>query len=132
MLAGEKRISDIIIPNIRPGLDLAPSNIRLSDMELTLVNVRFRETKLRRALEPVIPRYDYLFLDCPPNLGLLTVNALIAADFVIIPAASDYLSNARCLAAAQDHRHHSDRSEPQPDDSGSAAHALQAPNGPCS
>jgi chromosome partitioning protein len=92
VLAGEKRITDIIIPNIRPGLDLAPSNIRLSDMELTLVNIRFRETKLRRALEPVIPHYEYLFLDCPPNLGLLTVNALIAADYVLIPAASDYLS----------------------------------------
>src|SRR3954469_11863510 len=52
VLAGDKRINQIIIPGIRPGLDLAPSNIRLADMELTLVNVRFREHKLKRALEP--------------------------------------------------------------------------------
>src|SRR5258708_7580165 len=59
VLAGTKRVSDIIIPAIRPNLDLAPSNIRLADMELTLVNVRFREYKLARALEPVVSHYDY-------------------------------------------------------------------------
>jgi len=92
VLAGEKRVADIIIPNVRPGLDLLPSNIRLADMELTLVNVRFRENRLKRALEPVVNRYDYIFLDCPPSLGLLTVNALIAANQVVIPMTSEYLS----------------------------------------
>jgi chromosome partitioning protein len=92
VLAGEKRITDVIIPHVRPNLDLAPSNIRLSDMELTLVNVRFREHKLKRALEPVVSQYEYLILDCPPNLGLLTVNALIAAKYVLIPMTSEYLS----------------------------------------
>ncbi len=86
------RITDIIIPDIRPNLDLAPSNIRLSDMELTLVNLRFREYKLKRALEPVLKLYDYIILDCPPSLGLLTVNALIAATQVLIPMASEYYS----------------------------------------
>ncbi len=92
VLEGSKRISDIVIPGIRPNLDLAPSNIRLSDMELTLVNLRFREYKLKRALEPILPRYDYVLLDCPPSLGLLTVNALIAASQVLIPMASEYYS----------------------------------------
>jgi chromosome partitioning protein len=92
VLEGSKRITDIIIPRIRPNLDLAPSNIRLSDMELTLVNLRFREYKLKRALEPVLDRYDYILLDCPPSLGLLTVNALIAANQVLIPMASEYYS----------------------------------------
>ncbi len=92
VLAGDKRITDIIIPRVRPRLDLAPSNIRLSDMELTLVNVRFREYKLKRALEPVVNHYDYIILDCPPSLGLLTVNALIAANRVLIPMTSEYLS----------------------------------------
>ena len=92
VLEGSKRITDIIIPRIRPNLDLAPSNIRLSDMELTLVNVRFREYKVKRALEPVLGRYDVLLLDCPPSLGLLTVNALIAAHQVLIPMASEYYS----------------------------------------
>jgi chromosome partitioning protein len=89
---GTKRIRDIIIPDIRPNLDLAPSNIRLSDMELTLVNLRFREHRLKRALEPMLSHYDFILLDCPPSLGLLTVNALIAATGVLIPMAAEYFS----------------------------------------
>ena len=89
---GSKHIKDIIMPDIRPSLDLAPSNVRLADMELTLVNMRFRESKLKRALEPVSSRYDYILLDCPPNLGLFTVNALIAANKVLIPMATHFWS----------------------------------------
>jgi chromosome partitioning protein len=89
---GAKSIKDIIMPNLRPNLDLAPSNVRLADMELTLVNMRFRESKLKRALEPVLSRYDYVCLDCPPNLGLFTVNALIAANKVLIPMATHFWS----------------------------------------
>ena len=89
---GSKSIKDIIMPKIRPNLDLAPSNVRLADMELTLVNMRFRESKLKRALEPVSSRYDYILLDCPPNLGLFTVNALIAANKVLIPMATHFWS----------------------------------------
>lgn len=89
---GSKRLADIIMPNIRPNLDLAPSNVRLADMELTLVNMRFRESKLKRALEPVRDRYDFILLDCPPNLGLFTVNALIAATHVLIPMATHFWS----------------------------------------
>lgn len=92
VLTGERPFSDILIRGVRPGLDLAPSNIRLSDMELTLVNMRFRELKLRRAIEPVLGSYDFILLDCPPNLGLLTVNGLIAANQVLIPMTSEYLS----------------------------------------
>jgi chromosome partitioning protein len=92
VLQGTLRINEVIMPAIRPNLDLAPSNIRLADMELTLVNMRFRESKLKRALEPVYNSYDYIFLDCPPSLGLLTVNALIAATKVIIPMAAEYYS----------------------------------------
>jgi chromosome partitioning protein len=89
---GSKHIQDIIIPAIRPNLDLAPSNVRLADMELTLVNMRFREIKLKRALEKIIPHYDYILLDCPPNLGLFTVNALIAANQVLIPMSTHFWS----------------------------------------
>src|SRR6266487_2762700 len=92
VLDGSKKITEIIIPNVRPNLDLAPSNIRLSDMELTLVNLRFREYKLKRALEPVLSLYDYIIMDCPPNLGLLTINALMAANKVLIPMATEYYS----------------------------------------
>jgi chromosome partitioning protein len=55
---GSKSIKEIIMPSVRPNLDLAPSNVRLADMELTLVNMRFRESKLKRALEPVSSLYD--------------------------------------------------------------------------
>jgi chromosome partitioning protein len=89
---GSKNIKNIIMQNIRSNLDLAPSNVRLADMELTLVNMRFRESKLKRALEPVLSRYDYIFLDCPPNLGLFTINALIAASKVLIPMATHFWS----------------------------------------
>ena len=92
VLEGSARMADIVIPEIRPNLDLAPSNIRLADMELTLVNLRFRETKLKKALGPISRRYEYILIDCPPSLGLLTVNALIAANQVLIPMASEYYS----------------------------------------
>ncbi len=92
VLDGSKRIAEIVVPNVRPSLDLAPSNIRLSDMELTLVNLRFREYKLKKVLEPVLGLYDYIMIDCPPNLGLLTINALMAADKVLIPMATEYYS----------------------------------------
>jgi chromosome partitioning protein len=89
---GSRSLKDIIMPNIRPSLDLAPSNVRLADMELTLVNMRFREAKLKRALEPASPLYDYILLDCPPNLGLFTINALIAANKILIPMATHFWS----------------------------------------
>jgi len=89
---GSKGLKEIIMPGIRPNLDLATSNVRLADMELTLVNMRFRESKLKRALEPILSRYDYVLLACPPNLGLFTVNALIAANKVIIPMATHFWS----------------------------------------
>ena len=92
VLSGEQPMSTIIVPNVRFNLDIAPSNIRLADMELTLVNLRFRESKLKRGMEPILDRYDYIFLDCPPSLGLLTVNALIAATHVLIPMTSEYFS----------------------------------------
>src|SRR5262249_24910660 len=76
VLDGSRKITEVVVPNVRPNLDLAPSNIRLSDMELTLVNLRFREYKLKKVLEPVLGLYDYIIIDCPPNLGLLTINAL--------------------------------------------------------
>ena len=104
---GSKGIKDIIMPNIRPHLDLAPSNVRLADMELTLVNMRFRESKLKRALEPVAPRYEYILLDCPPNLGLFTVNALIAANKVLIPMATHFwsmLGVSRLLTSIQEEK----------------------------
>jgi chromosome partitioning protein len=102
---GKKRIVDIIIPGMRSNLDVAPSNVRLADMELTLVNMNFREVRLKRALEPVLSRYEYIFLDCPPNLGLFTINALIAVTDVLIPMARDTIASLQTrsrLSSAQE------------------------------
>ncbi len=75
----------------RVGLDLIPSTPALAGAEIELVSIPRREHRLKDALAPVRDRYDYVLLDCPPSLGLLTVNALTAADEVIIPVQCEYL-----------------------------------------
>ena len=74
------------------GVDLLPSNIELCSMEMTLINVLSRETTMKRLLEPMKKQYDYILIDCMPSLGQLTINALAAADSVIIPVQAQYLS----------------------------------------
>lgn len=74
------------------GLDLLPANVDLSGAEVDLVYKRNRERILKEALEKVRSRYDYIFIDCPPSLGLLTINAWVAADSVIIPLQGEYFA----------------------------------------
>ena len=74
------------------GVDLLPANIELSGMEVTLVNTMSRETILRQYLNTVRGEYDAVILDCMPSLGMLTINALAAADQVIVPVCPQYLS----------------------------------------
>ena len=74
------------------GIDLVPANIELSGLEVTLVNIMSRETVLRQYLSTVAPAYDYAIIDCMPSLGMLTINALTAADSVIIPVQGQYLA----------------------------------------
>ena len=73
------------------GIDLMPSNIELSGLEVSLVNAMSRETILRQYLDTVKQNYDFILLDCMPSLGMLTVNALAAADTVLIPVQAQYL-----------------------------------------
>ena len=73
------------------GVDLLPANIELSSMEVSLVNAMSRETILKQYLDTMKRQYDYILLDCMPSLGMLTINALAAADSVIIPVQADYL-----------------------------------------
>ncbi|MFM8438625.1 MAG: ParA family protein, partial [Candidatus Kapaibacterium sp.] len=73
-----------------PFLDLVPSHINLVGAEIELVEMENREMTLKRALESVRDRYDFIIIDCPPSLGLLTLNALTAADTVLIPVQCEY------------------------------------------
>ena len=74
------------------GVDLMPGNIELSGIEVSLVNVMSRETVLRSYIEEQRSRYDYILIDCSPSLGLITINALTAADSVIIPVQAEYFA----------------------------------------
>ncbi|MBP5154948.1 MAG: ParA family protein [Lachnospiraceae bacterium] len=74
------------------GIDLLPANIELSGLETGLVNVMSREFVLREYLSQIKDRYDYVLIDCMPSLGMLTINALVAADSVIIPCQPNFLS----------------------------------------
>jgi len=88
----EISIFDIIVPTPRRELVVAPCTMDLAAAEVELVGAIAREHKLRHALAPIRDRCDYILIDCPPSLGLLTVNALVAADGVLIPIQCEYLA----------------------------------------
>ena len=85
-------IDDILLKTGVPGMDLLPSNIDLSAAEVQLVGEVAREQTLSRVLTPIVPDYDFVLIDCQPSLGLLTVNALTAADEVIVPLECEFFS----------------------------------------
>src|SRR5262249_32165999 len=85
-------LTEVIQPTSVPGMDLLPSNIDLSAAEVQLVTEVGREQALGRALRPLLPRYDFILVDCQPSLGLLTINALACADGVLIPLECEYFS----------------------------------------
>ncbi|HTW18953.1 MAG TPA: AAA family ATPase [Mycobacteriales bacterium] len=84
--------ADDILIKTSSGLDLLPSNIDLSAAEVQLVGEVAREQSLKRVLEPMVEDYDVILIDCQPSLGLLTINALTAADGVIVPLECEYFS----------------------------------------
>lgn len=96
-LLKEKRISkDLILKVVQStsynNLDVLPSDITLSDAEISLSNSMSRETILSRVLEKIKDDYDYIIIDCPPSLGLLSINSLVASDGVLIPVATSFFS----------------------------------------
>jgi len=84
------RIGELTMRGPIPGLDVVPSAIALAGAEVELAPVEGRERRLARLLSEIIDAYDYILVDCPPSLGLLTVNALTAADAVLIPLQCEY------------------------------------------
>lgn len=85
-------VSDAIISTNSPNLDLIPSHIDLVASEIELVNQDAREYMLKKALKSIKKDYDYILIDCAPSLGLITLNALVAADAVIIPIQCEYFA----------------------------------------
>ena len=84
------RIGELTVPGPVAGLDVVPSAIALAGAEVELAPLEGRERRLARLLSEIATDYDYVFVDCPPSLGLLTVNALTAADSVLIPLQCEY------------------------------------------
>ena len=85
-------ILQAIHPSSVKGLDILPGSMALASADLSLSVITGREVVLKNALKPVLADYDFAVLDCPPSLGLLTVNALTAADFFLVPVTPDYLA----------------------------------------
>ena len=92
VLVGEASIRDAIYPSVMKGLDVIPSTVDLSEAEVDLVYMDNRERVLKEALSTVKDEYDYIFIDCPPSLGLLTVNVLTATNSIIIPIQCEYFA----------------------------------------
>ena len=90
LLLGEASLEQVVRPTLIKGLDCAPSSVDLSGAEVELVGTMERERKLSDALVGAGARYDLIFLDCPPSLGLLTVNAMAAAQDLIVPVQCEY------------------------------------------
>ena len=90
VILGGTKAEDVIVKSTYKNVDVLPSNMNLAGAELELVDASKRESRLKNALSIVKPNYDFIFLDCPPALGLITLNALCCADTVLVPIQCEY------------------------------------------
>jgi chromosome partitioning protein len=87
-----KTATDVLWPNVFKNVDLVPSHLDLFTVDLDLAGATARETKLRRAITPLLDRYDVIVCDCPPNLTIPTQNAIALSSYYVVPISPDYLS----------------------------------------
>ncbi len=92
LLLGESSLAEATLPEIRPGLDLVPARRELAGAEVELAQLEGKELRLRQAIDGNVDPYDIVIVDCPPSLGVLTINALSAASDVLIPIQCEYLA----------------------------------------
>jgi len=90
ILINEESVSNVVIETCVDNLNLCPSSIQLAGAEVELVPVMSREGRLKRSLDTIRDDYDYIFIDCPPSLGLLTINSLTACDTILVPIQCEY------------------------------------------
>lgn len=90
VLIGSKSLREVVLPTELNYLNIVPSSISLVGAEVELVSMMARETRLKTALEQIHDDYEFIIIDCPPSLGLLTINTLTAADSIIIPIQCEY------------------------------------------
>ncbi len=90
LLVGECEIEECLITNVQENLDLLPSNVDLAGAEIELLEIENKETLLKTYLEKIKNHYDFIIIDCPPSLNLLTINALTAANTVLVPIQCEY------------------------------------------
>lgn len=92
LMLGTAEFKDVALSTGYPGLDILPCNIDLANLEIELADVHNRTLVLSKALKGKVSRYDYVMIDCPPSLGVLTLNALSACDGVIVPLQSEFFA----------------------------------------
>lgn len=90
MIIGECELDDCLLENVIDNLDLLPSNVNLSGAEIDLIGVEAREFILRKKIDNIKDKYDFIIIDCPPSLNMLTVNAMTTADTVLVPIQCEY------------------------------------------
>ncbi len=92
LLVGRTRVESAIITTEFKNVDIVPASMDLAAAEIDLIETERRESQLKIALSPVREKYDYIFIDCPPSLGLITINALVASDTVLVPIQCEYFA----------------------------------------